>query len=439
MYTSGSQVSSRAGGAFMCKKISGLFIMVLVLVALFTTADRAMADTEFDFYYQRIEKVVQINNPEPKGWWEKTKAFVKSGVNAVKRTWENAITRNYNLGEGSKRWYSGEDHNIAYDVKRVKVKSEAHLLELMGVEDESKLTDGQKALLAVYRHSTSDNIKDRMKYSYRNKINVILSDTTGFEDPGKYPHVTRDFWPYSSGATIQMSSGRYNWPGSESSARSTFVHEFAHSFDRTIKEFIKPYGKDGSHYANELSKPRSAFVEGWAEFNEMLDSADKVRQMNNTVDLIKIEDKNKAGEYTNVEPDTLTGKQLLSVEGINAIILHRIATEVKGGKDKVFKAFTSTRWKLFRDLSTVTKQLCRQNPDDIAAIARIIDERTLGKLSDKEFMQYIGSSAAAKEFLKNRKKATEEAVEASAGTVEATGKPLEIEVKTDGSSPFGVK
>ncbi|PKL49439.1 MAG: hypothetical protein CVV42_05490 [Candidatus Riflebacteria bacterium HGW-Riflebacteria-2] len=423
----------------MQKKISRLLVLLLVTAGLLITAGRVMADTQFDFYYQRIEKVVQINDPEPEGWWEKTKAFVKSGVNAVKRTWEGTVTRNLNLGEGSKRWYSGEDHNIAYDVNRVKVKSEAHLLELMGVKDESQLTDGQKALLAVYRHSTSDNVKDRMQYSYRNKISVILSDTTGFDDPGKYPHVTDDFWPYSSGMTIQMSSGRYNWPGSEASARSTFVHEFAHSFDRTIKEFIKPYGKDGSHFANELTKPRTAFVEGWAEFNEMLDSSDKVRQITNSVSFIKLEDKNKAGTYTNVEPESLTGAQLLSVEGINAIILHRIATEVPGGKDKVFKAFTSTRWKLFRDLSTITKQLCRQNPDDIAAIAQIIDERTLGKLSDKEFKSYIGSSAAAREFLENRKKAAEATVEADSGDVKASGKPFDIKVYTDGANPFSVK
>lgn len=423
----------------MQKRLLSLLILCVTVGFVFTSVE-ASADTEFDFYYQRIEKVVQINNPEPKGWWEKAKSLVKSGVNAVKRTWENTVTRNYNLGEGSKRWYSEEDHNLAYDVNRVKVKSEKHLLELMGVTDESKMTDGQKALLAVYRHSASQNIKDRMKYSFRKKINVILSDTTGFEDPGKYPHVEDDFWPYSSGATIQMSSGRYNWPGSDDSARSTFVHEFAHSFDRTIKEFIKPYGKDGSHFVNELTKPRSAFVEGWAEFNEMLDSGDKVRHINNSVDWIKIEDKGKAGTYTNVDAKDLSGTQLLSVEGINAIILHRIATEVPDGKDKVFAAFTSTSWKLFRSLKTITSQLCKKNPDNIEAIARIIDEQTLGKLSDKEFKDYIGSSDAAREFLKNRGKTKEEAVEADSGKAEASGRPwINIDVKTDGSNPFGVK
>lgn len=422
----------------MQKRLLSLLVLFMVLGFAFTSVE-VSADTEFNFYYQRIEKVVQINNPEPKGWWEKTKSFVKSGVNAVKRTWESTVTRNYTLGEGSKRWYSEEDHNIAYDVQRVKVTSEKHLLELMGVKDESTMTDGQKALLAVYRHSTSQNIKDRMKYSFRKKINVILSDTTGFENPANYPHVEDDFWPYSSGPTIQMSSGRYNWPGSEDTARSTFVHEFAHSYDRTIKEFIKPYGKDGSHFANELTKPRTAFVEGWAQFNEMLDSSDKVRHINNAITFIKIEDKGKAGTYTNVEPDTLSGKDLLSVEGINAVILHRIATEVPDGKDKVFTAFTSTSWKLFRSLKTITSQLCKKNSDNIAAIARIIDEQTLGKLSDKEFQEFIGSSDAAKEFLKNRGKATEAAVEAAAGATKASGKPVEFQIKIDGSNPFGVK
>lgn len=421
----------------MCKKFSGLLLMLAIVAALLFSAEQVSADTRFDFYYQRIEKVVQINNPEPEGWWEKTKSFVKSGVNAVKRTWESTVTRNLAPGEGTKRWYSEEDSNIAYDVNRVKVKSEEHLLELMGAKSESELTDGQKALLAVYRHSISDNVKDRMKYSYRNKINVILSDTTGFDNASKYPHVEDDFWPYSSGMTIQMSSGRYNWPGSESSARSTFVHEFSHSIDRTIKEFIKPYGADGSHYANELTKPRSAFVEGWAEFNEMLDSSDKVRYMKNSVGLIKIEGKD--GNYTNVEPESLSAGQLLSVEGINAIILHRIATEVEGGKDKVFKAFTSTRWKLFRTLKTMTTKICRDNPDDIMAIAKIIDEQTLGKLSDKEFEKYIGSSSAAKEFLKNRREGIEEVAEENVTKVRASGKPLEIEVETDSSNPFSVR
>ena len=165
MYKSGRIQPAKQGGATVQKRLLSLLVLFMVVGFAFTSVE-VSADTEFDFYYQRIEKVVQINNPEPKGWWEKTKSLVKSGVNAVKRTWEKTVTRNYNLGEGSRRWYSEEDHNLAYDVKRVKVTSEKHLFELMSVKDESEMTDGQKALLAVYRHSTSQNITDRMKYSF---------------------------------------------------------------------------------------------------------------------------------------------------------------------------------------------------------------------------------------------------------------------------------
>jgi hypothetical protein len=398
-------------------------------------------DVEFDFYYQCVEKVVQINDPEPEGWWGHTKSFLKSGVNLVKKTWEKTVTRNLAPGEGSKRWYS-DNKNIAYDVKRVKVTSEAQLLELMGAKSEADLSDGQKALLAVYRHSKSQDVKDRMKYSYRSSINVILSDTTGFDDPGKYPDIQDDFWPYSSGPTIQMSSNRYNWSGSDVSAQSTFVHEFAHSFDRTIKEFIDPYGKDGSHFANELTKPRSAFVEGWAEFNQMLDSEEKAVQMRNNASLIRLESKTKAGDYTNVEPETLTGAQLMCVECINAIIMHRMATEVDDGKNKVFKAFTDTRLLLFRDLKTLTKKFAKNNPADIATLGKIIDEQTLGKLSDKEMMAYIGKSDEAKAFLKARAEAKEaEAAASAASGTEATntGRPLDIKVKTETSNPFSIK
>ena len=423
------------------RKIYWLLMFMIVGFCL-QTGTVSAKDTEFDFYYQCIEKVVQINDPEPEGWWEHTKSAVKTGLNFVKKTWEKAVTRNYALGEGTKRWYSDENKNIAYDVKRVKVTSEAQLLELMGAKSEADLSDGQKALLAVFRHSKSQNVKDRMKYSYRSSINVILSDTTGFEDPGKYPEVGDDFWPYSSGPTIQMSSGRYNWPGSDESAKSTFVHEFAHSFDRTIKEFKDPYGKDGSHFANELTKPRSAFVEGWAEFNEMLDSEEKARQMRNNCDLIKVESKSKAGDYTNVEPETLTGEQLMSVECINAVIMHRMATEITGGKDKVFAAFVDTRWELFRSLKTVTKKFAKDNSGDIAALGRIIDEATLGKLSDKQLMEYIGKSDAAMDFLKERAAAKadkEDSTPATGPEATNTGRPVDIRVNTETQNPFSVK
>ena len=398
-------------------------LSVFLLLFSFQSTEVSAKETEFEFYYQNIEKVVQINNPEPKGWWENAKHWVKKGINAVKKGWEQNITRRYFPGEGTKRWYSKKDSNIAYDVKRTLVKSEEHLLSLMGAENKDELSDGQKALLASYQHSKSEAIQGRTKYGYQTKLKVILSDTTGFDNSKDYPSVRKDFWPYSHGNLIQMSSGRYNYPGSDEDAKSTFVHEFAHSLDRTIKEIIHPYGKDGSHYANEMSKPRAAFVEGWAEFNEMLDSEYEAKLMKSTIKKVKIEDKKEAGKYTNIKADdpSLSGADLLNVEGINAMTLYRMSQEIPNGKEKIFEAFKSSRWKIFRTLKTFTKTFAKKYPEDAEKIAQILDEETHSKLSDEKLQKYLGNSKGAQAYIaKRNEEPTEEQPEATSTEVAST-------------------
>lgn len=384
-------------------KIMRLTLALSLLLFVFATNVQAK-ETEFEFYYQTIEKVVQINNPKPEGWWETTKSWVKRGYNEIAKTWDMAFGRKYFTGEGSKRWYSREDHCTAYDMKRVKVKSEAHLLQLMGAESEAELSDGQKALLATYRHSLSQAVQERHQYGYLAKVKVILSDTGGYEDTEKYPHVRRDFWPYSQGSLIQMSSKFFDYPGSEADARSTFVHEYAHSMDRTIKEIIYPYGKDGSHYSNELTRPRSAFVEGWAEFNEMLDSEDEVAAMQRSIKKVRVESKTKAGDYKTLSVDdpSLTGTDLLSVEGINAMILYRLANEVPDGRSKIFATFTRTNWKVLRSLSTFVKDFAARHPDDAAVLAGIIDAESKHKLTDAQLVEFAGNSQGMQEYLAHR-------------------------------------
>ncbi len=381
-----------------------LAVLLLSLMMVFTGSVLEAKDTEFEFYYQTIEKVVQINNPNPQGPWETAKSWLKRGMNEVLKVWDSAFGRKYFTGEGTKRWYSREDHCTAYDVRRVKVKDEAHLLRLMGAESETELSDGQKAMLAVYRHSRSQAINERHQYGYLSKVKVILSDTSGYEDRNKYPHVRRDFWPYSQGSLIQISSGHYNYSGAEDDARSTFVHEYAHSLDRTIKEFINPYGKDGSHFSNEMTKPRSAFVEGWAEFNEMLDSEYEVKTMKNSIKNVRLESKTVAGQYQIVSADNpeLSGQNLLSVEGINAMILYRLANEVPDGRKKIFETFSKTNWKIFRSLSTFSKDFARRYPEDAAKLAEIIDTESKGRLSEAELIEYAGDSTGMRDYLKTR-------------------------------------
>ena len=357
--------------------------------------------------YQKIDAITQINNPEPKGWWEKTKSFVTGVKNEVAKLWEKNVTRNFFPGEGTRTWYSEKDKNMAYTVTRTKVRDEAHLLQLMGAKDSSQLTDGQKALLAAYQHSKSEAMKKRMPYNFRSSVKIILSDTTGFEDPAMYPNVTKDFGPYSSGFMIQLNSKRFNWPGSEDDAKSTLIHEFSHSMDRTVSEFINTYGKDGSHFANEKLGKREAFLEGWAEFNEMLDSKSEYNYMKNTLEQVRIESKTKAGDYSYVDPksDKISGVDLLNVEGFNAMILYRMSSELPDGQKKVFESFVKSNvpW---RNLRHLVRALVKANPGDAAAVGKIIDEVTFNKLSNNELKEFLGSSEGAAKYLDSRGKAS---------------------------------
>ena len=403
----------------------------LLILSAFAVSPVRATDCEFEFYYQQITGTVQVNEPEPaKNWWDWTKQKVTSGVNAVRRVWEKGVVRNFFPGEGNQTWFSSEDHNLAWKVNRVKVRDEKHLLELMGAKngDESKLSNGQKALLEVFRHAKSQALKDRMPYSYRSKVKVMLTDTSGFDDAKKYPTLERDFWAYSSGFGIYMNSNRYSYTGSAENAKSTFVHEFSHSMDRTISEFSKPYGPDGSHYFNELTKSRVSFLEGWAEFNQMLDRGDfKSRQ--SEVSTIMVE--RGKGAYEHVPAQNLTGEQLTRVEGINALILYRLSQELPNGRDKVFKNFVATNYP-WRSLATYLKKFVKANPGDAAKVAQILDEETLGKLSAAELQKFLGKGAGPDSILAKRQAAL--VAPASATTSTTGSKPVLL--LNEGPSPF---
>ncbi len=413
-------------------------IIVLGVLAVFPSPAGAK-DVDFDFYYQKVDEVVQINHhPEPQGWWEKTKAFGQSIWNGAKRLWEENVVRPYFPGEGVKTWYSADNHNLAYRVTRVKVRDEAHLLELMGAKgDESKLSDGQKALLASFRAASSKAIKDRMALNrFRSTIVVHLTDTTGIDtsDP-KYKSIPEDFWPRSTGRTIQMSSFLYEYSGSEADATSTMLHEFCHSLDNTIKEFRNPYGKDGSHFVNELTGKRAAFVEGWAEFNEMLESRSEANYVRNSIDRIRIESKSEEGKYETRAAKDLTGLQLTEVEGVNANIMYEMATKLPDGRRKVFAAFGKSNYP-WRNLRHLVRALVKANPGDAAAVAEILDQATLGKLSDSELLDFLGNSDAAREAVAALRKASAPAPSPDAAAPNPVIDLTKPVVVGEGSNPF---
>ncbi len=419
-----------------------LMALVLVSVFCFQATKASALEAKFEFYYQSIEEVKTINEPieENDSLWTKFKKTVKKGANAVKRLWEKGVTRNIAPGEGEKTWYSEGDKNIAYTVKRTKVTSEAELLSAMGVKSESELNDGQKALLAVFRKSKSQAIADEAKIGYIPTVKVLLSDTTGFDDKSKYPNVTKDFWPYSSGLAINMSSNNYNYPGGDKDAESTLVHEYAHCLDATFKEFKNPYGLDGSHYGNEITGKRAAFVEAWAEYNEMIASEDEAKAILKRSESLCEESKTEAGSYTwNIKQEDCTADQLMRSEAHLAKLLYRLTMETDNGKEKVYKAFTSTRLNVFRDMSTLVKKFIKQNPGDTEVVCKIVDEVFLGKMTDEEFLDYVGKNDVTKAYVENRGKKTEEEnadVEIDGSDTEVTTSKEKITVENSNGNPF---
>jgi hypothetical protein len=420
--------------------------MALLLVSIFCfQATKASAlEAKFEFYYQSREEVKTINEPieEDDSLWTKVKKTVKKGTNAIKRLWEKGVTRNIAPGEGEKTWYSEGDKNTAYTVKRTKVTTEEELLTAMGVKSESELNDGQKALLAVFRKSKSQAIADEAKIAYIPTVKVYLSDTTGYDDKSKYPNVTKDFWPYSSGLAINMSSNNYNYAGGDKDAESTFVHEYAHCLDATFKELRHPYGLDGSHYGNEITGKRAAFVEAWAEYNEMIASEDEAKAILKRSEVLCEESKTEAGSYTwNIKQEDCTADQLMRSEAHLAKLLYRLTTETENGKEKVYKAFTSTRLNVFRDMTTLVKKFIKQNPEDTETVCKIVDEVFLGKMTDEEFLDYVGKTDATKAYVENRGKTTTTDEADTEVTVENNDTEVKtseekINVETSNGNPF---
>ncbi len=415
------------------KKLNYLLMMLLMVSVFCFQAQKASAldEVKFEFYYQSIEDVKTINEPinEDDSLWSKIKKTVKKGTNWVKKGWENIVTRNLAPGEGEKTWYSKSDPNLAYTVNRVKVTTEEELLKAMGVKSESEIkSDGQKALLAAFRQAKSDAIKSRAKDSILPVVKIFLTDTTGYDDAKKYPHVRNDFWPYSSGLAINISSNGYNYAKGPEDAASTIVHEYAHCMDLTFKEIKNPYGLDGSHYGNEITGKRAAFVEAWAEYNEMIESEREVQNIINNTKVLCEESKTVSGEYTHILPEDATSNQLLRSEAYLAYLLYRLTTETENGKEKVFEAFTSTRWNVLRDMSTLVKKFVKQNPEDTQTVCKIVDQVFLGKLSDEELLDMVGKNETTLAYIESRH---QEDKNDETGDIEASSENSDVKISKD--------
>ena len=387
---------------------------LLVIFALFiSTSSILEASQNFEFYYQTIEKVEDIRAG---GFWDNVKGTIGklSGSNYT--------------STGRQKVYSNTDKNLVYTINRVKINSRQELINAIGVP-ESQMTQAQKNLLSAYDAAKTQAVDDLSKLSYRKKVSVVLTDTSDthltYKDKAGNSHtishgdstLKKDFWSWSSGEVISLSAE------SNASAK-TLVHEYAHSVDKPKLE-SGAYGPDGKHYATEMSKPKAAFAEGWAEYNEMIaykDRADYYKSLKSKK--ICIEYTAAQAKKLNLDPaqkgktwfqspygssiyvykdaKDLTAEQLWNCENYNCNALYEIANGIDNGKEKINSAFLGVRGKS-GNIRTLIKELCAKNPNDIAKIGKILDNLTYGKMTNKELQEFIGDSVQAQAYLISRR------------------------------------
>lgn len=365
---------------------------------------------EFVFYYQRIDEVISVRSGTPAAAVEALRERAANVKRVPVSDWRRRLLKADLTSEGRQEVRSN-DESFRYKVYVTKVRDEAHLLQLMGTAtDTSVLSDGQRSLLAAYRKAKEQALIERMKQGSRSRVEVVLTDTNGHDSS----NVLRDFWPYSNGDLIQISSMAYNSPGAEDDARSTLVHECAHSMDRARAESDMPYGPDGIHHVNEMTKPRAAFMEGWAEFLQMHDSPERASWWPEVCRDVKIE--RSKGVYDTASATALDGMALTRVEGINAHVLLKISA-LPGGMEKLFLTFRATN-ATERTLAEFLKDYVSRNPEQAGDVARIFDESMYGKLADAEMTRFLGNGDAVKAFLLARQAAIETRVASSAASDE---------------------
>ncbi len=355
---------------------------MLILGFFFCQPNTAFAvkSVDISIYYERIEKVIDLS---------------KTDINSVP------------VEDGYYIKYSKTD-GYAYKMKRTKVSSEKELLSAMGVSDKSQMKYGQECILSAFQAATSDSMKDRAGASYLPSVELDLFDTSydGSDSANGYktgptgdsalqkPNIRKDFWPCSTSdkKRISVSDVRFKYMGKQTpsgtdSAYSTVFHEYGHFMDKTKME-SGAYGLDKTHYFNEITKPRAAFMEGWAEYNEMIEKESLAEMYKNVTKSLSVESETESGKYTTVNPKDATFQQLLSAECYNAVLLYRLSELL--GKDKITEAFVATRWNTERDMRNLIRSLVARNLGKAKEICAIVDEVFLNKASNKEFLDMVG-------------------------------------------------
>lgn len=439
----------------MKKYLSNLLVAFMVLAFCYGQPNKVLADFNVNttVYYQEIIDIVKIDKGEDR----------EAKINEKFKQYENDSL--YSTVD-SKKSTNQENASYTYIVKRTPVSSRDDLLIAMGYEkdvDVSTLPQGQRCLLASYEAVL--NQADRESDAYQARLEINLTDTTkngadsdyastkkedGYNTKVTEPNIKKDFWPTSSTpvwldsgkeyrdyynadssrhASINLSDVEYKYSTNkniEDQAYTVVYHEYSHFLDNTKRDTnVDNYGNDGTHYKDEVTTPRMAFIEGWAQYNEMLvDSTGTIRIgfINACSDTAKLRvettpDKNSTASYDKIDIADTTYKQLLSTECFNAYLLYRLASETVG-EDAIREAFVATRWNTNRNITNVIQRLVKQNQDKAVDICKMIDEVFMGKLSDDSLRELVLGKYAFGDIVKGEylSQKTKDAVESYIST-----------------------
>lgn len=283
---------------------------------------------------------------------------------------------------------------VTFLAKAEKIHSRSQLLmKFLGPDyarNMNLLTSSQKNILEMFDHSRSQAMANRLSWvgqsgqAPNNALPVIICDTratTGIS-PDK---LKAEVWPYSSDDKIVVS----DVPGVPRLG-PTLAHEAGHLIQ---KNGHAGYGLMNGHSINEVTNTQTAFVEGWAECNDLLDFPGQYqlwKQILNT-SLVKDTSPSTQSILGGKDSPKVSGNDLLACEGINAMILYDLAKKF-GGK-KVFDSFMETD-RHGANLGDFLHDFVTRNPGSLNEVISIIDEwtgdKTGGKLPDSEIVWLLG-------------------------------------------------
>ena len=142
------------------------------------------------------------------------------------------------------------------------------------------------------------------------------------------------------------------------------------------------------------------------DYKDRVKAYEKIAKKNQ---LLKVESDTMGGFYLTddkVKAKNASTEQLLANECFMATLLYRIHEKTgynSKGEDKVSAAFYATNGE-DNNMSNVIKQFLKDNPEDAKVVYEIIDKTLLGKMTDKEFLDFVGENEDSQAYVENRNK-----------------------------------